>query len=174
MPDDGLSLLNVFEVEAEGGRRHLVCFQEAVLAGAVGILERSIVGEFTPGPGGAFDPAAFRQNPAFREAATRYLEAKAANAPEIIAGAKVHPDSRLELFDPRHEHGPDQAAEPTDADVLGSFAVDEQGRIVPESFRPNPAHLWFHPESGPSGLLSDRRYYEWLHPVAATGDDPKP
>ena len=49
--DDGdysLELLNIFDIEEEGGTRHFVCFLEPVLAGAQGIPVQSIVGEFTP------------------------------------------------------------------------------------------------------------------------------
>ena len=81
MPDHALSLLNIFEVEADGEHRHLVCFQDAVLAGSVGLDERSIIGEFTPDPGGGFDTASFRLNPAFQAAASEYLESEVIRAP---------------------------------------------------------------------------------------------
>ena len=60
MTRPGLPLLNVFEVEADGARRHLVCFLDTVLAGARGIDARSVVGEYVPGPDGGFDPDSFR------------------------------------------------------------------------------------------------------------------
>ena len=57
-------------------------------------------------------------------------------------------------------------SDPPTEDILGSFAVDGDGRLIPDSFRYNPGHLWFHPQTGPSGLLSDRKFHDWLHPEA--------
>ena len=78
MPQSNLSLLNVFQVVVDGVHHHLVCFLDPVLAGTRGIDARSIVGEFTPGPDGAFDLATFQPNPEFIAAFTQYMNEKGA------------------------------------------------------------------------------------------------
>ena len=47
--------------------------------------------------------------------------------------------------------------------MIGGFAIDEAGQIVPGSFQYNPAHLWFNPETGSSSILVNRKFYDWLH-----------
>ncbi len=47
--------------------------------------------------------------------------------------------------------------------MLGAFAVDESGQIVPGSFQYNRNHVFFDQQSGVSGVLSDREFYDWLH-----------
>jgi hypothetical protein len=163
MIDHSLSLLNVYEVDVDGATRHVVCFLDPVLAGAVGIDERSVVGEFTPGPDGRFDPATFRANPGFVEAFEQFMNDEASRAPEVVAQARAGAGSWLYLIDPRSRTGPE--AEPPASDVVGGFAVDGEGRIVPGSFRYNAHHAWFDPDSGASGLLADRQFYDWLHPM---------
>ncbi len=163
MSDRSLSLLNVFQVEVGGETRHLICFLDMVLAGARGIGERSVIGEFTPSPDGSFDPTSFRLIPDFAETLTAYLNAETGHAPEIIAQARTQPGMWLYLIDPRNPDGPED--DPPAADVLGCFAVDADGQVVPSSFQYNRNHLWFSPEAGVSGLLSDRRFYDWLHQV---------
>ena len=46
---------------------------------------------------------------------------------------------------------------------MGCFAVDGSGQIVPNSFMYNENHRWLEPASGVSGVLEDRRFYDWLH-----------
>ena len=58
-----------------------------------------------------------------------------------------------------------ESVEPPASDVVGGFDVDHDGRIVPGSFEYNAHHAWFDPDSGPSGLLADRQFYDWLHPM---------
>lgn len=162
MTTPGLPLLNVFEVEADGARRHLVCFLDTVLAGVRGIDVRSVVGEFVPGPEGGFDPGTFRVNPDFVEAFTRYMNEEAARSPEVVDQARSHPGEWLYIVDPRHR-GPSDS-DPPAADVVGCFAVDGSGQVAPGSFQYNTNHAWIDPARGVSGLLSDRRFYDWLHP----------
>jgi hypothetical protein len=163
VPDRSLSLLNVFEVEHDGTTRHVVCFLDSVLAGARGIDSRSVIGEFTPGPGGEFDLASFRLNPEFVEAFTHYMNGEASRDPAIVAQARQHASGWLYLVDPRSPDDPD--SDPPPSDLVGCFAVDADGQVVPNSFQYNRNHLWFDPLSGVSGLLSDRRFYNWLHPM---------
>jgi hypothetical protein len=163
VPQSSLSLLNLFEVEHEGSTRHVVCFLDSVLAGARGIDSRSVIGEFQPGASGEFDLASFRLNPEFVEAFTQYMNAEAIRAPEIVGQARDHASGWLYLVDPR---APDPAADELPAgELLGCFAVDSEGQLVPNSFQYNSNHLWFDPSSGVSGVLSDRGFYDWLHPV---------
>jgi hypothetical protein len=158
-----LSLLNIFEVEYEGELRHFVCFLDSALAGARGIAPESIVGEFTPGPDGAFDLGTFRVNPAFINAFIRYMNVETAYAPDLEREAEELRDDRLMLLDPRHASN--LSAEPTVSEVIGCFDVDSHGKIVPESFQYNPEHLWIDPKTGVSAYLHDRAFYDNLHNI---------
>lgn len=156
-----LSLLNVFEVENEGATTHLICFLDPVLAGAVGINARSVVGEFKPDEEGEFDPDTFIVNTTFVEALTQYMNERTAYLPGIIAEATRNASEWLYLLDPRFPHTSDEPTPPED--LIGAFAVDDAGQIVPKSFQYNANHELFHDDNGPSGVLSDRDFYDWLH-----------
>jgi hypothetical protein len=160
-----LPLLNVFEVEQEGRRRHLVCFLEVVLAGSVGIDDQSVIGEFSPGPDGEFGLETFEPNPGFIAAFTAYMNELVAIEPELLARARQSPGGKISLVDPRYDAAP--AADAPPSEILGSFAIDLAGKIVPGSFQYNPLHQWFSPTRGTSGLLDDQRFYDWLHPKNA-------
>ncbi len=164
MPDQELALLNVFDVEEESGTRHLIALVEPVLAGAVGIDEACIVGEFDPAPDGGFDPRAFRLNQTFVDAVERYVNEVISQTSEIVAKAQEAPGQPLALIDPRNTDSGD--SEVSVADVLGWFEVDDAGQIVPGSFRYRLDHVLFDPEQGLSGLLEDQQFYDWLHPEA--------
>jgi hypothetical protein len=160
-----LSLLNIFEIEddEQGRVRHLVGFIDAVLAGSVGLVSHAMVGEFQPAEDGSFDPSTFTPNPEFLTAAKQFLNAQAKVSHELLEGATQVPGQRLYLVDPRNqslEHD-----DPPPEDVLGWYEVDENGKVVADSFAYNPEHLWFSELSGPSGLLSNRTFYDFLHPV---------
>ena len=157
-----LSFLNVFEVETDGVRRHIVCFLDVVLAGTIGIDARSVVGQFNPGAGGGFDHQSFQLNPLFVEMLVRYMNEQAARSPEIVGEASDLISEWLYVLDPRSAG--DSGDESSGGDVLGCFAVDDTGQIVPRSFQYNREHLWFDPVRGVSGLFSDRAFYDWLHP----------
>lgn len=162
MPEP-LPLLNVFEIEVDGRTRYLIGFIDTVLAGAAGLDERSIVGEYTPGPADEFDPASFQSNPAFVEAFIQYMNSEGSHSPELANQAQGYSNGWLYLVDPRSQTPSE--AEPPASDLLGGFAVDSAGQIVPDSFRYNPQHLWFNPDNGASGVFSDRKFYDWLHAV---------
>ena len=156
-----LSLLNVYEVEDDQGiTRHLVCFQDPVRAGAEGVRTAAIVGDFTPGAAGEFDPRAFRPNPEFAEAIIGYMNAEVARASAIAAQAEGQPSVLLYVIDPR---SPDPGGDVPPTDVVGCFTVDGDGRVVPDSFQYNGEHAWIDPEAGASGLFEDRAFYDWLH-----------
>ena len=161
--EQDLALLNVFEVHEESGRRHYVCFLDPVLAGAIGIAEEAIVGEFMPTPSGDFNPETFRRNDRFIEAFARYMNDQAIANEELQALARRQPSNRLFLVDPRQADDPD--ADVSDANVIGHFQVDSSGILMPDSFQYNELHLLFDPESGVSGILFDRQFYAWLHPL---------
>lgn len=153
-------LLNLFEIDEPEGTRHYVCFLDPVRAGAQGIDWRCVVGEFDPTPEGNFDPTGFRLNPEFVAAFVTYMNARVLSSEEVREQARANPESILHLLDPRCGE-PD--GEPAEGNLLGGFAIDPQGQPVPDSFRYNPDHLMFDPQQGPSGILIDRRFYDWLH-----------
>ena len=164
-----LSLLNVFEVETDGQNRHLICFLDPVLAGSVGIDARSVIGEFDPDEDGEFDRNSFIVNTTFIEALTDYMNERTSWLPSIVEEATRNPSEWLYLLDPRFAHDSDEPAPPED--LVGAFAVDDAGQIVPNSFQYNANHEFFHEDNGPSGVLSDRDFYDWLHGME--GDKPK-
>lgn len=164
MPDADLSLLNIYEVDTEDGPRHLIGFLDPVLAGSVGILSGAMVGEFTPDESGDFDPETFLLNPDFIEAVTAFMNEEPSRITTLSEGAKEIPGQWLYVVDPRNRTPPDE--DPPAEDILGAYAVDETGQIAPNSFQYNAQHLWFSRESGVSGMLADRRFYEWMHPQA--------
>ena len=161
--DARLSLLNVFEVVTEGVNRHLICFLDPILAGARGIDERSIVGEFKPGPDNSFDPDTFVPNGTFIEALIRYMNEQVVLTEALRTEAAQNAGGSLFILDPRCRAEGDE--EPPEEDVLGAYSVDDDGEIVPDSFEYNDRHHWFHPGGGVSGVLSDRTFYDWLHPM---------
>jgi hypothetical protein len=163
MSDPELSLLNVYEVETDGSTHHIVCFLDAVLAGARGIDSRAVVGEFTPQPDGRFDPETFELNPEFIEVFTQYMNEESAQTEQVVQEASANPSAWLYVIDPRSPNAP--AADPPPSDVLGCFAVDDHGQVVPNSFQYNSEHVLFDPAQGVSGILADRRFYDWLHPI---------
>ncbi len=164
MSESDLPLLNIFEVETENGTRHLVGFQDPVLAGSVGLASHAMVGEFEPGPDGEFDPDSFEPNPEFVEAVVAYMNIIPGLSPNLAEGARQIPGQRLYIVDPRNETPGD--SDPPAEDVLGCFHVDDSGEIVADSFEYNDEHVWFSRDFGVSGLLSDRVFYEWIHPEA--------
>ncbi len=168
MSESDLPLLNIYEVETVDGIRHLIGFLDPVLAGSIGIDSRAMIGEFTPGPDGDFDAETFEINPEFIDAFTEFMNEQTAHSPELVEGARSIPGQRLYLVDPRNQTESDE--DPPSEDVLGCFSVDDSGQIVPDSFEYNEEHLWFSPESGVSGILYDRNFYDWLHPESVQGD----
>jgi len=169
MAEPALPLLNLFEVETEGRRRHVVCFLDPVRAGALGIDSRAVIGEYSPGPGGEFDLETFHLNPHFVTAFTLYMNGVTAHASEVIDAARSERSGWLYLLDPRYRPG--NAEETPGRNLLGCFAVDDSGQIVPGSFQYNSQHVWFDPVDGVSGILRDRRFYDWLHPAPETRAD---
>jgi hypothetical protein len=164
MSEDSLSLLNIYEIDEEFGTRYFVCFLESVMAGAIGIPTRSIVGEFTPDKDNEFDSETFERNEEFIQAFVQYMNREGINAPELIAQARAEPGGFLYLVDPRHPLDETGEEEPPTEQLIGRFLVDDQGRITPDSFEYNSDHILFDPQSGVSGMLHDRRFYDWLHP----------
>ena len=161
--DDSLPLLNVFEVAAEDGRmRHLLAFIEPVRAGSSGIDPRSIVGEITPTGTGGYDPHSLLLNPGFIEAFTTYMNEVAALAPEIVEPAKSLASGWVYVIDPRNANEP--GVDPPTQDLVGAYAVDEIGQVVPRSFQYNKNHVLIDQERGMSGVFIDRLFYDWLHP----------
>jgi hypothetical protein len=163
---DDLPLLNVFEIEDEdqGRTRHLIGFMDPVLAGATGLVSHAMVGEFTPGPEGDFDPDTFAANPEFIEAVVRFMNIQPGRSEQLRQGATEIPGERLYVVDPRAEVEDDD--DPAAEDVLGWYEVDAGGTVVPESFRYNAQHEWFSKASGVSGLLMDHGFYAFVHPEA--------
>ena len=161
---DSLSLLNVFEIDEEFGTRHLICFLDPVLAGSVGIHSRWVVGEFTPDAAGEFDAETFELNEEFIQGFIEYMNTKAIGEPELIEQAKADPGMWLYLVDPRFS-GDLADGEPPAEELIGRFAVDDAGGIVADSFQYNAHHILFSTDTGVSGMLSDRKFYDWLHPV---------
>ena len=165
MPEPDLPLLNIFEVQDGGKTRHLVGFLDTILAGAIGIPSHAMVGDFDPDGQGEFDPQTFRLNPEFVTAVTAYMNGGPSLDPGIAEQAAAIPGQWLYVVDPRNTTDPEE--DPPPADVLGCYAVDEAGQVVPKSFQYNKNHRWFDPEAGVSGMLVDRRFYEFVHPRAA-------
>lgn len=177
--EQGLPLLNVFEVEdSDGITRHLICFVDPVLGGAVGLNHECIVGDFEPRPDGGFDPASFRPNPDFLLALQRYMNEEVLPSAAVENQARQAGQGQQVILDPRYD--PEEGEAPTIQDVVGSFAVEPSGEIIPGSFRLNEGHTLFDPDRGLSGLFFDREFYDWLHPerdfprVEELGDSDEP
>lgn len=165
MSAQDLPLLNVYEVEHEGRRLHLLGFADPVLAGSSGLDHACIVGELEPDDDGALHPDTLRVNPEFVAALKAYLDQLPRTRPAIVEqGRAAAGDPRLVLLDPRFDGGPDD--EPPIEEVLGSYALEPDGAIRPGSFVYNAAHRLFDPNRGSSGLFFDLLFYEWLHPEA--------
>lgn len=162
-----LEMLNLYEVQDEGRPRHFVCFLEPVLAGARGIPGHAIVGEFAPGASGEFDPGTFELNPEFVAAFTGFMNDRAIRSSELVRQARANPGGWLYLIDPRNRTPAD---DPPPGDLLGAFAIDDSGQAVPNSFQYNRNHVMFDPTSGPSGILMDRQFYDWLHSEGPESD----
>jgi hypothetical protein len=164
MPDNApLPLLNVFEIaDEQGGMRHLLAFIEPVLAGSNGIDPRAIVGEITPTADG-YDPRTLKLNPEFIEAFVDYMNEVQAVAPEIIGQAKTLPSGWVYIIDPRNTDP--EGIDPPTTDLVGAFAVDDIGQVVPRSFQYNANHALIDQSRGLTGLFSDQRFYNWLHPT---------
>lgn len=149
------------EDENEGKTRHLIGYMHRFLAESRGLRSEAMVGEYDPDPDGRFDPTTFRRNPEFIAAFVAYANWKSRENAGLQEAAREQPGARLYLVDPRNEN-PDAA--PPESDVLGSYDVDAQGAIVPDSFAYNDEHLWFCPRSGISGVFHDADFYRALHP----------
>jgi hypothetical protein len=168
MPKTELPLLNVFEVETDGVHHHLICFLDVILAGSRGIDSRSVIGQFTPSSGGGFDLETFQANPAFIEVFVQYMNERAINSPEIVREASSRSSDWLYLLDPRTPG--EFSSDPQAGDLIGCFAVDDTGQLVPRSFQYNQEHRWFDPIRGVSGVFADRAFYQWLHPLTDRKD----
>src|SRR3954451_1858706 len=136
-----LPLLNVFDVETDEGVRQFLAFIDPVAAGARGIATRRIVGAYSNEPDGRFHPDRFAVNPEFVAAITDYMNAEATHAPELASQAEAIPGQWLYLIDPRH--APTDEGDPPARDILGCYAVDQAGQIVPNSFQYNREHRMF-------------------------------
>jgi len=158
-------IVNVYEVEVDGTKRHLICFLDPDHAKEVGIDLRAIVGEFSPGPEGDFDPTTFAVNSEFIASLVDYMNIQASIVPSLIADAKKNAGGMLYLLDPRYTPSADEEPPPTE--LIGAYSVDEDGTIVEDSFQYNEKHTWFDKTHGVSGVLADRRFYDWLHPEVA-------
>jgi hypothetical protein len=154
-------LVNVFDVTVDGETRHFLCFLEMELGFAKGIDSREVIGRVEPGPDGKPDLATLVPNPAFVEALTRYMNEKEARSPEVACEARANPGGWVYVIDPRQED-PDAYVPP--GNILGCFAADDAGQVVPGSFQYNRNHRWIDPAHGVSGILRDRAFYDWLHP----------
>jgi hypothetical protein len=160
---DTMPLLNVYEVETNAGPSAFLCFIDPVLAGARGIDPRSILGLYKVDDREDFDVDGFEVNPAFVAAFADYMNEEAANSGAIVAQARDLADGPLYILDPRDPG--EEGAEPAEADVLGAFDVDDEGLIIPGSFCYNEGHTLFDRARGPSGVLHDRQFYNWLHGI---------
>jgi hypothetical protein len=172
-PAPALELLNIYQIEEDGQDRFLVCFLEPVLAGIQGIPTRAVVGDFTPRPDGEFDPQTFRLNPEFVAAFALYMNEEMIDSPDLAEQGRRNPGGQLFLVDPRIT-GPEAQGEPDPADVLGWLTVEDDGAIQPESFTYNPDHVMFQPDRGPSGILMDRQFYDWLQAWTPDAPDDRP
>jgi len=158
-----MQILNVFDVETEDGTKSLLCFLDPVIAGIKGINPRSIIGLYGAAEGEDFNPDGFEVNPAFIEAITGYMNEEAAGSDAIIEQAKTLPQGWLYIIDPRDPNeGQD---DPPASNLLGAYAVDDSGQVVPGSFQYNENHALFDRSHGLSGLLYDKKFYHWLHEV---------
>ena len=153
-------IVNAYEVEVDGIKRHLICFLDPGDAQEKGIDIDAIVGEFNPDSEGEFDSSTFALNPDFVKSLTDYMNDQS-TTPALILEARKNAGGWLYLLDPRFVSGPGE--EPPETEVIGAYAVDESGVIVDDSFRYNEKHTWFDKTHGVSGVLADRRFYEWLH-----------
>jgi len=165
------SLLNAFEVELDGATHHLLCFVEPSHALERGIEGRAVLAEFTPDPEGGVDLDSLRINPVFIEAFARFMNEEAARSPDLAAEALNHAGDRLYIIDSRHPGDGDD--DPPAGEVVGCFAVDDSGKIVPDSFEYNPEHLWIAPDTGGSSILASRAFHDWLHAGAGEGAGPE-
>ncbi len=163
--DDALPLLTIFEVETEEGVKNFVGFVEPVRAGAEGIDDRAIVGEFEAPSPGEFDVESFEPHEGFIAAFVEYMNGDPSRSGKVIEHARTIPGKWLYIVDPRNATDPEQ--DPPPSDVVGAFAVDDSGQIVPNSFQYNAHHAWFCPDAGPSGLFHDRAFYDWIHQSGA-------
>ncbi len=176
------SLLNLYEVKVDGVRRHVVCLLDPVLAGARGIDARAIVGGYSPGPSGGFDPRTFQPNPAFIEAFTRFMNDEAAHAPEVVREALARRSRWLHIIDSRHPNDPD--IDPPPGDIIGCFTIDDTGQIVPNSFQvptpntsgstPPPAPLAFSPTAGSTAGCTSRPDPDQPHAACTSMGLPTP
>ena len=155
-------IVNVYEVEVDGVKRHLICFLDPEHAKEIGIDLKAVVGEFTPGPEGDFDPETFAVNSEFIHSLTDYMNVQASVVPSLVEEAKRNAGGWLYLLDPRFT--PATGTEPPSSELIGGYTVDQTGTIVDDSFRYNDKHTWFDKTHGVSGVLADRRFYVWLHP----------
>lgn len=167
METESRSMLNVFEVEDDqGNRRHIVCYIDAMRAGVEGINPRTIIGdiplEVSINPS-EFRPETFRLNPGFVECVTEFLNEYALGdgAEALAEQAKSITTGWLYVVDPRFQT-PD--TDPGPENLIGAYAVDETGQIVPGGFLYNENHRFFDPEAGVSGLLQSQHFFDWLNP----------
>ena len=162
-----IPFLHVYEVggDAESGVApdSLLCFLDPMLAGARGIEPRSIVARLNPAIPGGIDPDSLVPNPAFVEAITGYMNSVAATSPRIVAQAATTVSDWLYVLDPLAVEETSEDSEPSTRELLGAFAVDDSGQVVPKSFQYNSRHALFDRDRGPSGLFIDRAFYNWLH-----------
>jgi hypothetical protein len=162
MPErETLPLLMVYELNDVTGKHHVVCFQDPVLAGSVGVDVRTIVGRYFPTPEGAFDPASFQFNPGFLEVVSNFMNNVAIDAPSLAMEAKNVAGGKLEVIDPRCDL--ERLTEIPMSEIVGWFAVEDSGTILRDSFFYNHNHVWFDPYYGTSGLLSMRKFYDFVH-----------
>lgn len=157
---DSLPLLMVYELDDTSGHHHVICFQDPVHAGSIGIDVRSIVGRFQPDEQGRFNPGTFQFNTAFVDQVSDFMNRVIAFNPNLVEEARHVTEGRLEVLDPRCRMN--ELPEIPISEVIGWFAVDPSGRILADSFLYNHNHIWFEPQFGTSGLLALRPFYEFL------------
>ncbi len=158
---DNLPLLMVYELDDTSGRHHVICFQDPVLAGSVGVDVRTIVGRYFPTGEGRFDPATFQFNTGFVLTLTDFMNQVVIEDAWLHQEAKHVAGGKLEVIDPRCVSA--ELIEIPMSEIVGWFAVDDAGQILRDSFLYNHNHVWFEPRFGTSGLLSLRSFYDFVH-----------
>jgi hypothetical protein len=151
----------VYELDDSSGKHHVICFQDPVHAGSVGVDVRTIVGRYFPNDSGEFDPATFQFNTAFVEVVTAFMNSVVIDAPGLVDEAKHVAGGRLEVIDPRCSAS--ELTEVPMSEIVGWFAVDDTGTMLRDSFLYNHNHAWFEPRFGTSGLLGLRAFYDFVH-----------
>ena len=167
---ESAALLNIYDVETEKGPARSSASSTPCSPGPRGSTTRSVVGDYVDRRGRRVRPRRLPGQPGVRRGPDRLHERGDRRDPRR-SPARPGRSGATGSTSSTPATGPTPRPSRRPANVLGAFAVDDAGQVVPGSFQYNANHRMFDREFGTRALLFDRAFYDWLHATSGSADE---